>query len=196
MKRIQQFSRLPSAQKQQGAVLIVSLMVLLVLTLLAMSSSQTITLQEKMTAAVRDSHLALEQAEATLKEAEEFISNNINSEAQFTDSGGLFYGGEEGVTGGKQTNTQIDPTDETWWDDANNYRTVLNDDGEVKGKYTIVYKDLIANDDGTQIGVMLCSYNRCNIDPVYNVTAFEIHVRGEGRDSGVRYLTGDYGKKI
>ena len=181
-------------QGQKGAVLIVSLMVLLILTLLAMSSSQTITLQEKMTAAVRDGHLALEQAEATLKAAENYVSTTIVSPDQFQDKGGLFLGYEDTLKG-KSTVVTIDVTDETWWSDANNYMTVTNDDGEVKGKYTIAYGGPMS-EDGKQYGVILCDYSTCNDEKLEGVDAFNIYVRGEGRDSGVRYIEGQYAKKM
>ncbi len=58
------------APRQRGAVLIVSLLMLLVLTLLGMTALQTARLDEQMTGNARDRLLALQAAEAALREAE------------------------------------------------------------------------------------------------------------------------------
>lgn len=59
--------------RQQGAVLIVSLLILLVLTLLAVSGMQSTGLQQKMVSARQDSVTALEGAGFALKAAEKTI---------------------------------------------------------------------------------------------------------------------------
>jgi len=55
---------------QQGAALLVSLVILLVLTVLALSSMQGTTLQERMVSSQRDAQIALEGAEFALQAAE------------------------------------------------------------------------------------------------------------------------------
>ena len=64
-------TRLPPACRQQGMALIVSLFFLLLLSLLAVSSVQDATLQERMVANQRDHAMAFQAAEAALKAAEE-----------------------------------------------------------------------------------------------------------------------------
>jgi type IV pilus assembly protein PilX len=59
--------------QQTGAVLIVSLILLLVMTILALSSSQAVRLQERMAGNVRDTDLAFQGAEAGLRDAELYI---------------------------------------------------------------------------------------------------------------------------
>ena len=56
--------------KQQGVALIVSLLLLLAITLLALSSIKRTTLQEKMTANLYDKQLTQQQVEAALLEGE------------------------------------------------------------------------------------------------------------------------------
>lgn len=56
--------------RQQGAALLVSLVILLVLTVLALSSMQGTTLQERMVSSQRDAQIALEGAEFALQAAE------------------------------------------------------------------------------------------------------------------------------
>ena len=55
---------------QRGAIMVVSLLLLLVMTVLALTASQTTTLQERMAGNARDTDLAFQAAEAGLREAE------------------------------------------------------------------------------------------------------------------------------
>ncbi|HKE93396.1 MAG TPA: PilX N-terminal domain-containing pilus assembly protein [Povalibacter sp.] len=59
--------------RQRGAVLIVSLILLLVMTILALSGSQVVRLQERMAGNVRDTDLAFQGSEAALRDAERYI---------------------------------------------------------------------------------------------------------------------------
>jgi type IV pilus assembly protein PilX len=65
---------LPSiALSQSGAVLIISLIMLLLLTLIGASSMQTSSLEEKMAGNLRDRNLAFQAAESALRDAEQDI---------------------------------------------------------------------------------------------------------------------------
>lgn len=55
---------------QQGAVLLISLIILLIVTLIGTTALQTITLEEKMTANIRDYNIAFQGAEAALRRGE------------------------------------------------------------------------------------------------------------------------------
>lgn len=63
-----------SLVQQKGAALLVSLVILLVLTVLALSSMQGTSLQEKMVSSQRDAQMALKGAEAALDAAEGELS--------------------------------------------------------------------------------------------------------------------------
>jgi type IV pilus assembly protein PilX len=58
------------ASQQRGAVLIVSLLILLVLTVVGISSSRTTTLEEKMAGNMRDKDVSFQAAEAAIREGE------------------------------------------------------------------------------------------------------------------------------
>jgi type IV pilus assembly protein PilX len=58
---------------QRGAVLVVSLLLLLVMTILALSATQTSLLQERMSGNMRDRELAFQSAEAGLRDAEKYM---------------------------------------------------------------------------------------------------------------------------
>jgi len=63
-----------NASRQQGAVLVISLLLLLVMTLLGLGASQSTRLQERMAGNQRDQEVALQGAEASLRAAEALLS--------------------------------------------------------------------------------------------------------------------------
>lgn len=62
-------------QRERGAILVVSLLLLLVMTALALTASQTTRLQERMAGNARDLDLAFQGAEAGLREAERRVED-------------------------------------------------------------------------------------------------------------------------
>ncbi|SMF23429.1 type IV pilus assembly protein PilX [Alteromonadaceae bacterium Bs31] len=68
-------------KKNSGAVLVVSLVILVVITVIGVSTIQTATLEEKMVAGARDRDLAFQAAEAALSAAEDRIENLANFDA-------------------------------------------------------------------------------------------------------------------
>lgn len=75
---------------QQGAALLTSLLILLVLSLLAVASMQNVSLQERMVSAVRDGQIALEAAEYAAREAEALLDNNTVTLGNFGVQAGLY----------------------------------------------------------------------------------------------------------
>lgn len=73
--------------KQSGAVLFVGLMMLLVMSLIAVNSMQSSTLETRMAGNTRDSLVALQTAEAALKAAETFLDVNVIDPAAFDTNG-------------------------------------------------------------------------------------------------------------
>jgi type IV pilus assembly protein PilX len=66
----------PASSRQHGAVLIVALMFLIVLTLLGLSAMTGTTLEERMAGNNRDYNMALQAAEATMRDAEADLKNS------------------------------------------------------------------------------------------------------------------------
>ena len=73
--------------RQQGAALIVSLLLLLIMTVLGVTSMRTTTLQERMAGNLRDNNLAFQSAEAALRQGEDFLE--LATVPPFTGSNGL-----------------------------------------------------------------------------------------------------------
>jgi type IV pilus assembly protein PilX len=78
-----------SPQKEHGAVLIVSLIMLLIVTMIAVSSMQGTVMEEKMAGNTRDRNLAFQTAESSLREAENYVEG-LASMGTFAGSGGLY----------------------------------------------------------------------------------------------------------
>jgi len=79
-------------QPQQGAVLLTSLLILLVLSLLAVSSMQNSNIQERMASAQREGYMAMEGAELALRQAERAI-DALASPAGFNTIDGFYEKG-------------------------------------------------------------------------------------------------------
>lgn len=84
--------------RQKGAALLMSLVILLVLSLLATSSMQNSIMQERMSTSTREGLMALEAAEAALREVEEQLEgldslDNFGSDTGSGNDDGWFYTG-------------------------------------------------------------------------------------------------------
>lgn len=82
-----------ASRKERGSALLVSLVMLLLITLIAVGSMQGTILQERMTANLRDRDLAFQAAEAAMREAESVILNNIDT--VFANANGLYAVGND-----------------------------------------------------------------------------------------------------
>lgn len=81
--------------KQNGAALIVCLILLLVMTLLGVTSITTTTMEEKMAGNIRNKHLSFQAAEAALRTGEN-IANNLPGDAAFNGTDGLYPRSQHG----------------------------------------------------------------------------------------------------
>lgn len=73
--------------RQNGTVLLISLVMLLILTIIGISAVRNTTLEEKMAGNMRDKGLSFQAAEATLRVAEKYIKDNIVSTVAFDTDG-------------------------------------------------------------------------------------------------------------
>jgi len=76
-----------SLQQQQGVVLIVALIFLVLITLVSVSSMKTTVLEERMAGNYKDKSSAFQAAEAALRGAEEGLANNTYSNFDGTQIG-------------------------------------------------------------------------------------------------------------
>jgi len=84
------------SKNQQGAVLIISMIMLLLLTILGIASMRNTGLEERMAGNARDNHLAFEAAEAALIDAERFLDTvAVTGPFDLTGNDGLYAGDVE-----------------------------------------------------------------------------------------------------
>lgn len=69
---------------QKGAVLFVSLIMLVVVTLMGVIAMKSSTLQEKLAAAAMDQNVAFQAAESALRDAEMYISSSVTAASGFS----------------------------------------------------------------------------------------------------------------
>jgi type IV pilus assembly protein PilX len=62
------------ARRQRGAVLVISLLLLLIMTLIGVTTMSTTSLEEKMAGNMRDKNVALQAAEAALEDGEAWLA--------------------------------------------------------------------------------------------------------------------------
>ena len=182
MKNIARFTlTVPTRQRQSGAVLAVSLILLLVVTLIAVSSMQGTLLEEKMTGNSRDRNLAFQSAESAVREAELSVEA-IASMGGFDGSAGRF-----GLT-----NAEPDYMAAATWTDA----TQHVDAGEAFGSYEEpqYFIKHFTTVTGTEGALNLSGYgdNKGSGD----VTVFRITTRATGgnSDSAEVILRSHYGR--
>ena len=82
---------LKSHKNQQGVALITTLFMLLLMIIIGMAGMRTSTLEEKMSANVRDKNIAFQSAESALNEAEDIVEALVQV-SQFKENGdGGYY---------------------------------------------------------------------------------------------------------
>ena len=168
-------------KRQAGAVLIVSLVVLLIVTMIGVSSMRGSVLEEKMAGNVRDRNVAFQTAESAVREAEDFIEGVV-SLGSFTGSGGLY-----GVS---------DPApmywDTTTWSSAGNHVVAGNKYGSYDSpKYYIKHFTTVV---GTEGAMNMSGYG--DNKGTGDVSIFTITGRatGSSADSAEVILRSQYGR--
>jgi len=165
--------------RQGGAVLIVSLLVLLVMTIIGVTAMQTTTFEEMMAGNMRDRNMAFQAAETAMRDAETLIENSVSPAA---------FGTIVGLYG--LNNADPDYDSASW-------------DGTDSRAYSGTVIGVAAQPRyyAKQVGVVVGTGGSRNIG-VYgsqqssgDVTTFRITARGVGGTSAARvYLQSYYGK--
>jgi type IV pilus assembly protein PilX len=116
----------PLASSQQGIVLVISLLLLLAITLVAVSSMQSSLLQERMSANLYDRQLSYQQVEAALLEAEVML--NVNDPVALIDGAGVY-------------DLPVAGAEDRWNDSSVQWlsATALNDENSTNAVYLIEY---------------------------------------------------------
>jgi type IV pilus assembly protein PilX len=148
---------------QKGIALVVSIIVLLILTFLAVSTLQTVPVQEKIAGNWRDINVSLQTADSTLKEAENYL-DSLADTSTFNNTNGLY-------TQGNAPNPLLSAT----WSGASVISSSQSWSGVMTPKYFI---ELTGTFGGS--GVSLNIYNYGQNPDTGPVTVFRIVARSTG----------------
>lgn len=182
--------------KQSGAVLVLSLLMLFVLTLIGVSSINTTTMEEKMSGNSRNQQLAFHAAEIAIREAEIFLTNTGNPSALFTATSGT-----NGLYTLSNGPSAYNATDKGWWASSANGRitygaalgTPTYDLASVP-QYTIEFRGISKQKEATD--PTLSGGESVN-EGQGGIAIFRITARGTGlTDNAVVVIQSHFGKRI
>lgn len=136
--------------KQRGAVLIVAMIFMVIMTLIGMAGIEVTGLEEKMAAQLRDRQMAFEAAEAALLDGEAYLESVVTMPA---------FNGNDGLYTPKTDGTQN-------WDDwaalgtsVRTMRSQIDDSskkgfGQLSSYATYIIEELVASapDDSKEVG--------------------------------------------
>ncbi|MCX2802606.1 PilX N-terminal domain-containing pilus assembly protein [Microbulbifer thermotolerans] len=174
-----------SISRQSGAVLIVSLIILLVLTLIGVSGARGVLMNERMTFASRDAKIALEVAETMARKGEAYI-DSLTDTSSFGTTGWLRTAGD-----GPDDLFAADT-----WKDANSKAEEVSMKGpdgvtKLEGRMYIEMAGLATNDaNPTAVDQSAGNGNISASD----VQVFKIVARGQGIGGTERIVVTLYGK--
>lgn len=181
-----------SIQKQSGAVLIVALVILVIMSVVGISSRVSSTLQQKMTTAYQQRNLAGYAAESALKKAEAWMTENVTSTNYLSNfasnaaaTNGLYSNytlAGEISTAQPAESSLLDITDAALWTSNNSVAvTTYDTDVASQPRYIIEY---IGRDKGTANKVII-DYNDPNSSASTDPHVFQISAIGWSRDLAI-----------
>lgn len=130
---------------QQGSVLLISLVLLLILTVAGMASIRITSLEEKMTGNYRNEQVAFHSAEVGVLEAESFVANTAFQLSGFSVNcgNGLCFDGANASDPGTCSANPVSPWEEqALWSDAGRYRTttIALDGVPMQARYIVEFR--------------------------------------------------------
>jgi len=181
--RIKQ-NQLAGLQKERGAVLAISLIFLLVMTLIGLTGMKTSVLEEKMAGNSRNQGLAFQAAEAGLHGAERYISSIVTA----SDFSGAINGLVPEIT------ADPDYFDSSIWVDAN---SLEYDSGLflIDSDPRYIIKLVGQSEEDANAGLNLSGYGESL--PGSQITIFRVTSRGTGGTGTARVtLQSNFGKRF
>jgi len=125
--------------KQNGAVLVVGLLILLVLTIIGITGMTSTSMQERMSGNDRSRQIAFQSAEAALRAGEEFIRGSsyvVLAPANFVSAC------TNGLCARATGSTQDPWLDSTVWSDTTKYRAYLGNYSETASDPKFIIEDM------------------------------------------------------
>ena len=168
-------------KKQKGAVLIIGLLLMIVLTLIGLTSMRTTRLETMMSTNAKESAIAFEAAEAAQRDAEQLIEDSVSIVA---------FAGANGLLG--IDDVEPDYQDPASWGSGNSQQySETFADVATQPRFIVKYIGEISSDP-TQSPI-IGDYGSTAGNPT--VSLFRVTSRGTGRnDSAVALIQTYYGK--
>ena len=171
---------------QRGAVLVVSLMILLVMTIISITALRTTSMDEKMASNARQRQIAFNAAETALREAEQALatwaaaaSGEDAIKAKFNGSGG-WYSAISTLYGGFNPATWDVSNDSNWTAANSAVASSLLSGLSADPRYRIEYIG--------RVGIDNKGLNPNDPTPDLREYAFRITAIGWGQEAAARYL--------
>lgn len=178
---------------QKGAVLIVGLLMLLIMTIIGVTAIQSTGLEEKMAGNVRDRNVALQATESALREAEDYIEG-LATVSGFTGANGLYgFSNPEPFTyDGTSNPTPKKLTDSNTWTTANSRAFSESLDGvHTVPRYMLKIRS--QGNSNMEGALNVQGYGKEN--PASQAVIFRVTARGTGgTDQSQVFLQTHYGK--
>ena len=169
--------------KQSGAVLAISLMILLILTILTITSNRTVLMQEKMAEATYAGNLSLASAESAIRNAETEIETLTNL-VDFNNTNGMY------ALAGLPTDVFDHPT--LW---TGTESITYNSVNGVTSRYAIENLGQMTVVDNDDTNMNMTGYGQTTGGG--QVQAFRIVARSQGRSgTSERIVEVNYGKNL
>jgi type IV pilus assembly protein PilX len=166
--------------RQQGAVLVVGLIILMIMTLIGISSIHTAVIEEHINGNVRDHQLAFNAAETALREGEAFIESLVSL---------AVFDGTEGMYG--PSDSEPDPAGDWTASDSRQVETQLEGIATAP-RYRI---KMIGEFGGSEGSLNIGRYGAMQPQPPS--TGFYITARGTGgSNQSVVIVRSYYGRKV
>lgn len=165
-------------------MLVTSLIILITLTLLVVSGTQSSLIQEKMTSAMREAHVSLQVAESGVKDAENMIEA-LTSVSDFSQQG----------TGGKYSegNGPADVFDNANWVDNLTSAATVSVSGQ-ESRYYVEYLGMFTIDEDLS-DININGYGETTTSG--DINGFKIVARSVGKDGNTeRVIVSYYGKRF
>ncbi|MGH8373255.1 MAG: pilus assembly PilX family protein [Gammaproteobacteria bacterium] len=154
------------APRQEGVVLVITLILLLVLTLVGLAATSSTSLEERMTGNQRDMQVAFQAAEAGLRDGESALQNSTLP--AFDNSGGAY----DATTDTSVSNWE-DYARNLTWDDSNSvaYTAALDPKPSQPPRYFLLLTTLSGQSSGGSLA---------SDQPPTTSTVYKVFARGVG----------------
>lgn len=171
-------NKMCAPKNQSGSVLVISLIVLLVLSLIVLGLNRDVVLQEKMTAAFRESAVVFQAAEAGLSQVERELTT-LRDLSRFTNNNGFYLTG----------NSPDNYFDGSIWESNSTAEIELNY-SELTVKYFVEYVGVELNDGSAETPVLSSLYGAPETGT--SSAIYRIVVRSKSNNGGSEKILSSY----